>query len=120
MDATSDPVPEQGTSDSAAAISQVVAQLVRAAPQAVETLRRNLDCGRPSEELKAASFLLAHVEGGLALMDQLARLEAMSQTIEGLKNLILEGQQSGAAARATGRGTNGDEQLQPPTVTNGD
>jgi hypothetical protein len=126
-DPTSDPIPCSGTSDSAAPaatpepsseIARLVAQIVKAAPEAIETLRRNLACGRPAEELKAASVLLAHVEGGLALMVQRNRLEALTQAVEELRQHILGGQQFAAAARETGRHTDGNKQ-QRATVTNG-
>ena len=90
----------QPSTERARAIARVVAQIVRAAPRAIKTLRRNLDCGRPSEEIKAAAALLAHVGSGLTLVEQLFRVEDMGNKIEALTKLILANQQSATAAKS--------------------
>lgn len=50
--------------------------------QAVETLRRNLTCGRPSVEIRAAGVILEHAQGTailLNLQERMTRLEAKTK-----------------------------------------
>ena len=73
-----------------AAISQAVYEpfvvtvnkLLALAPEAVETLARNLNCGRPADENKAATALLDHTLKGLHLTHLENRLEELEKCMD--------------------------------------
>lgn len=56
----------------------IVAQLQRLTTAAVDTLERNLHCGNPSVEIRAASIILEQAAKGVETLD----LEQRIQTIE--------------------------------------
>ena len=51
--------------------------------QAVETLHRNLTCGRPSVEIRAAAAILEHAQGAAVLLDLQERLAQLEGKVQG-------------------------------------
>lgn len=51
--------------------------------EAVQALKRNLTCGRPMAEIRAAGVILEHARHGAELMDILDRLTALEQKVTG-------------------------------------
>jgi len=63
-------------------VDAAVANLQQAATEAVACLRRNLTCGNPGVEVRAAGVVVDHVLGTLDRLDleeRLQRLEALPQ-----------------------------------------
>jgi len=58
-------------------VEHAVGRIQRATEKAVSTLRRNLTCGNPAAENKAAELLLTHALRGLETTEILERLEAL-------------------------------------------
>jgi hypothetical protein len=54
----------------------------RASKAAVATLLRNLRCGKPSAEIRAAVSLLQHITQGMQLMDLAAEVEELTRRVE--------------------------------------
>lgn len=48
---------------------------------AITTLKRNLDCGRPMAEIRAASAILTHATAGAELLDVLDRLTDLERKV---------------------------------------
>lgn len=49
--------------------------------EAVTTLQKNLTCGRPTAEIRAASAILMHATAGAELLDILDRLTDLEQKV---------------------------------------
>jgi hypothetical protein len=62
-------------------IRQATGQLQQATSQAVETLRRNLACGQPTAEIRAALAILDQAFKATELQDLAARLEALERQL---------------------------------------
>jgi hypothetical protein len=58
-------------------LERTVARLLALCGQAVETLGRNLTCGRPTAENRAALAILEQATRGVELLDLAARVEAL-------------------------------------------
>jgi hypothetical protein len=65
-------------------IRQATGQLQQATSQAVETLRRNLSCGQPAAEIRAALAILEQAFKATELQDLSARLEALESQLADL------------------------------------
>jgi hypothetical protein len=61
----------------AAVVENALADLQRTARKAVACLRRNLTCGRASDEIRAALGVLGHAVKGVELIDLQERVEAL-------------------------------------------
>ncbi len=59
-----------------------VAHLQRAAEKAAATLERNLECGDPNPEIRAANVVLSHILRGLEFYELEERLAALERRIE--------------------------------------
>src|SRR5262249_19545356 len=57
------------------------ARLQQACGEAVEALRRNLACGNPRAEVRAAQIVLEQAVRGVELADLLARVEELEQLV---------------------------------------
>jgi hypothetical protein len=64
-------------------VERTVARLLALTGKAVETLDRNLTCGRPAAEIRAAELALAQGYKGVEVLD-------LAQEVEELKRLIQE------------------------------
>jgi len=58
------------------------ARVQAATTKAVETLKRNLTCGVPSAEIRAATSILDFAHKGIEVMDILERLEVLEENAE--------------------------------------
>jgi hypothetical protein len=65
-----------------AVVESAVARLQQASGEAVACLRRNLSCGRPSVEVRAAEAILDAAVRGVELMDQETRLAAVERQLK--------------------------------------
>src|SRR5687767_14856159 len=63
-------------------IEQAVTQLQRSADAAVKALQRNLKCGQPGNEIKAAVAVLDHSMKGVELLELEERLAALEAAAE--------------------------------------
>lgn len=54
-----------------------VSKIQHKTDKAIETLEKNLTCGNPNAEIRAAQILLDHAAKGIETMDILERLEAL-------------------------------------------
>jgi hypothetical protein len=60
-----------------AVLTEAIARLQQAAVNAVRTLERNLKCGRPSAEIKAAGMILELAVGAGELAELIERVAAL-------------------------------------------
>jgi hypothetical protein len=60
-------------------VEAAVARLQQAAGKAVETLERNLTCGHPGHENRAAAAILEYAVKGVEMLDVAQRLEALEK-----------------------------------------
>lgn len=60
----------------------VVGRLQQAGGAAVDALVRNLTCGKPAAEIRAAVAVLDHAGRGLELGDLLERVEELEQLLD--------------------------------------
>jgi hypothetical protein len=61
-------------------LERAVALLAGSTTRAVQALRRNLRCGRPADEIRAATAILEHATRGAAdLLDHEGRLRALEE-----------------------------------------
>jgi hypothetical protein len=74
-------------------LEQAVARMLALGGRGVDTLARNLDCGKPGAENRAAALLLTLGPRGLELADLAERVEALERARE------LERQQEGRRRR---------------------
>src|SRR5262249_43562747 len=65
------------------AVETAVAQLQRASTKAVRTLTRNLRCGNPSVEVRAAATVLELAAKGVELLDLEERVAALERRVTG-------------------------------------
>jgi hypothetical protein len=65
-----------------AVMDGVIGSLQRAAGKAVETLERNLTCGKPGDEIRAAVAVLEHSARGMELGDLLERVEELERLLD--------------------------------------
>ena len=71
------------------ALENAVAQLQRTAGEAIEALRRNLACGVPSVEVRAAQVILEQAAKGVELIEleaRIAELERVAENEQGAKD----------------------------------
>ncbi len=66
-----------------ALVESAVSRLQQAADEAVQTLRRNLSCGNPAAEVRAAVAVLAQTFQGLALSDMADEIESLKTQLGG-------------------------------------
>ena len=64
------------------ALEQAVGRLQRIADEAVEALRRNLTCGNPSVEVRAAQAVLEQATRGVELIELEARIAELERAAE--------------------------------------
>jgi hypothetical protein len=60
-------------------LERVVATLLRLSTSAIVALGRNLTCGRPSVEVRAAEAILTQATRGVELLDLAERVEQLEQ-----------------------------------------
>lgn len=60
-----------------------MARLQRSSDRAAATLERNMDCGNPGNEIRAAQIVLENANKGLDTTDILERLEALENATNG-------------------------------------
>ena len=63
-------------------VERALSELQSATSEAVTTLRRNLNCGVPSAENRAAQIILEQSFKGVELIDLAARVEDLQKTVE--------------------------------------
>jgi len=64
-----------------AVVESAIARIQGATSEAVDALRRNLTCGRPGDEIRAAVAILAHAARGVELLDLAARLDTLESRL---------------------------------------
>ena len=65
-----------------AVMDGVVGRLQQAGAAAVDALERNLTCGKPADEVRAAVAVLAHAARGLEVADLLERVEELERLLD--------------------------------------
>jgi len=65
-----------------AVIDGMIGRLQHAAGAAVDALERNLTCGKPADEIRAAVAVLDHAARGLELGDLMERVEELERLLE--------------------------------------
>lgn len=63
-------------------VEHAVAELQHATSEAVATLRRNMGCGEPGPEIRAAVAVLKYALEGLQAMDVDERLDALERRLD--------------------------------------
>lgn len=63
-------------------VERALSELQSAAGEAVAALRRNLNCGNPSAEIRAAQIILEQSHKGVELIDLAARVENLQKMLE--------------------------------------
>ena len=63
-------------------VENSITQIQRITHKAVETLEKNLNCGKPSDENRAAQIILDNAIKGVELVDVMERLEVLEDAIE--------------------------------------
>jgi hypothetical protein len=66
----------------AGVLERVVGTLLAACTEAVETLRRNLSCGKPSVETRAAEVILVQATKGIETLDLAQRIAELELRAE--------------------------------------
>lgn len=69
-------------------VENTVGRLQGASAQAVETLTKNLDCGNPSAEIRAAQIILETSYKGIELIDLQMRVEILEAEQEKLDSAV--------------------------------
>ena len=69
-------------------VENTVGQLQGATAQAVETLTKNLTCGNPSAEIRAAQIILETSYKGIEIIDLQMRLEILEAEQEKLDSAV--------------------------------
>lgn len=69
-------------------VENTVGQLQGATAQAVETLTKNLSCGNPTAEIRAAQLILETSYKGIELIDLQMRLEILEAEQEKLDSAV--------------------------------
>jgi hypothetical protein len=67
-------------------VEAAIAETQQLMSTAVDTLRRNLTCGRPSVEIRAARIILEQGISGLETVDLLSRVERLEDEFSRLEN----------------------------------
>jgi predicted DNA-binding transcriptional regulator AlpA len=65
-----------------AMVENAITQAQAATNEAVETLKRNLNCEQPSVEIRAAALILDSAIKGVELIDVIERLEILENELE--------------------------------------
>ena len=68
------------------AVEQATTQLQQASGEAVETLRRNLNCRNPQTEVSAAKIILEQATKAVELIDHAERLEVLENELRKQNN----------------------------------
>ena len=63
-------------------VENAISEIQQATSDAVTTLKRNLTCGKASDENRAAQIILEHAVRGVELIDIVERLENLEKAIE--------------------------------------
>jgi hypothetical protein len=86
-------------------VEQAIGILQSASIQAVATLIKNLNCGRPASEIAAANSLLERSTAAIEQFDILSRLEALEAqaALKGANHASYNGTQTNGEARGAGR-----------------
>lgn len=66
-------------------VEAAIARLQQSASKAVEALERNLTCGQPSHEIRAALGILEHAVEGIELLDVVQRVEELEHLLKELR-----------------------------------
>jgi hypothetical protein len=66
-------------------LERTVARLLAVTGEAVEALRRNLGCGKPAAEIRAATAILDHAARGVEAVDLAEQIAAIKKQLEGLR-----------------------------------
>ena len=64
-------------------VEAAVGRLQQVAGKAVDALERNLTCGRPGDEIRAAVAVLEHCQKGMELLDLADRLREVEAALRG-------------------------------------
>jgi hypothetical protein len=67
-------------------LERSVARLLAASGKAIATLERNLECGNPSAENRAAELILTHAQRGVDTLDLARQIEDLRWEIEARKH----------------------------------
>src|SRR5262249_35573461 len=87
-------------------IETTLGRLQQAGGEAVDALRRNLTCGEPGPEIRAALGVLEHSVKGLEILDLVQEIEALKQGMRETKRDNGDaGPTGGTAEREPGRAT---------------
>jgi hypothetical protein len=68
-----------------AVLEQTVARLLAATGKAVQALERNLTCGKPQAEIRAAVAVLGQAARGVEVLDLAGQLEDLQRQLEGVQ-----------------------------------
>jgi AcrR family transcriptional regulator len=63
-------------------VESAIAQLQSATSEAVDTLKKNLNCENPAVEIRAAQIILDNAVKGVELIDVIERLEVLEHELE--------------------------------------
>jgi hypothetical protein len=85
-------------------VEVVIGRLQQIAAQAVKTLERNLTCGQPAGEIRAALGVLDHATKGVELIDLAARVEELGRLLEEVRRDAAHPPRGEAAGRSQGNG----------------
>jgi hypothetical protein len=69
-----------------AVLEGAIGLLQNAAVASVEALTRNLTCGKPASEIRAAEVILTHAAKGLEMFDLAERVEELKETVDRVTN----------------------------------
>ena len=67
-------------------LERTVARLLAVTGQAVATLERNLSCGKPGEQTRAAVAILEHAARGVEVLDLAGQLAALRAEMEAMRH----------------------------------
>src|SRR5262245_46156100 len=90
-------------------VEAAIGRLQRTADQAVAALERNLNCGQPGHEIRAALCILDHAVKAVELLDVVERVEELERLMKELQ----ESESDDPPGQVTGRGQ-GDAPGPPP------
>jgi hypothetical protein len=100
-------------------VEAALTQLQRATGEAVETLRRNLACGEPGPEIRAAVAILEHAVRAVETLDLAQQLAELKQQIGEARRDRSNARSTGSSAPPARSGGDGDRQPGAGTVADG-
>jgi hypothetical protein len=100
-------------------VEAALSQLQRATGEAVETLRRNLACGEPGPEIRAAVAVLEHAVRAVETLDLAQQLAELKQQIGEARLDRGNARSTGSPAPPAGSGGDGDPQPDAGSAADG-